>query len=133
MKADGGEQPDNDLRELEFKKNQYGPTAEAIALRYQRGLFLPVTAVGALDKAAAEQAANDLFLKLLDRFTVQGRNTCDKKTAHSYAPTAFAATPEGKGKRKELADAMERLFNAGKIRVENYGRASRPASKIVRA
>jgi RecA-family ATPase len=132
VKADGGEQPDNDLRELEFKKNQYGPTAEAIALRYQRGLFLPVTAVGALDKAA-EQAANDLFLKLLDRFTVQGRNTCDKKTAHSYAPTAFAATPEGKGKRKELADAMERLFNAGKIRVENYGRASRPASKIVRA
>ena len=40
-KADDGEQPDNDLRELEFKKNQYGPSGETIVLRYQRGLFLP--------------------------------------------------------------------------------------------
>ena len=31
-----GEQPDNDLRELEFKKNQYGPLGETIVLRYQR-------------------------------------------------------------------------------------------------
>src|SRR5262245_40274367 len=30
VKPDNGEQPDNDLRQLEFKKNQYGPTAEAI-------------------------------------------------------------------------------------------------------
>ena len=28
IKADDGEQPDNDLRELEFKKNQYGPIGE---------------------------------------------------------------------------------------------------------
>ena len=42
VKAGDGEQPDNDLRELEFKKNQYGPLGETIALRYQNGLFLPV-------------------------------------------------------------------------------------------
>ena len=40
-KATDGEQPDNDLRQLEFKKNQYGPIGETIVLRYQRGLFLP--------------------------------------------------------------------------------------------
>jgi RecA-family ATPase len=36
-KAEPGEQPESDLRELQFKKNQYGPTGESIVLRYQRG------------------------------------------------------------------------------------------------
>ncbi len=36
-----GDEPDNDLRELQFKKNQYGPLGERIVLRYQRGPFLP--------------------------------------------------------------------------------------------
>jgi RecA-family ATPase len=62
IKATNGEQSDSDLRELEFKKNQYGPIAETIVLRYQRGLFLPVAAMGSLDKLAAEQMADDLFL-----------------------------------------------------------------------
>ena len=52
IKADAGEQPDDDLRELEFKKNQYGPTAETIVLRYERGLFLPIGGAGTLDKLA---------------------------------------------------------------------------------
>jgi RecA-family ATPase len=41
IKQENGEKPDGDLRELEFKKNQYGPTAGTIVLRYPRGLFLP--------------------------------------------------------------------------------------------
>src|ERR1043166_5546357 len=53
IKPDAGEQPDDDLRQLEFKKNQYGPKCETIVLRYQRGLFLPVTGTGSLDKMAA--------------------------------------------------------------------------------
>jgi hypothetical protein len=49
------EQPEGDLRELEFKKNQYGPTdGETIVLRYQRGLFLPEAGVSNLDKLARE-------------------------------------------------------------------------------
>src|SRR6516225_1738673 len=39
VKVADGEQPDNDLRQLEFKKNQYGPLGESVVLRYQRGLF----------------------------------------------------------------------------------------------
>ena len=41
MKAEAGEQPDGDLRQLEFKKNQYGPRGQNIVVRYQNGLFLP--------------------------------------------------------------------------------------------
>src|SRR5690242_4241464 len=39
VKAEPGEQPDGDLRQLEFKKNQYGPRSENIVVRYQNGLF----------------------------------------------------------------------------------------------
>ena len=40
VKAEAGEQPDGDLRQLEFKKNQYGRINKAAVLRYQHGLFL---------------------------------------------------------------------------------------------
>jgi RecA-family ATPase len=68
IKPDSGEQPNDDLRELEFKKNQYGPTAETTVVRYQRGLFLPVPGVGSLEKAAQDQEDDELFLTLLDQF-----------------------------------------------------------------
>jgi RecA-family ATPase len=124
VKPEAGEQPDTDLREIVFKKNNYGPIYQSIVLRYQNGLFLPVPGVTSLDKAAAEQAADTLFLELLDRFNRQGRNVSHKKTAHNYAPTAFASDPDGKGKHKELAAAMDRLFAANKIKVETYGRGA---------
>lgn len=50
-KPDAGEQPDNDLRQLEFKKNQYGPIGETIVLRYQNGLFLPVAGMSGLERS----------------------------------------------------------------------------------
>jgi RecA-family ATPase len=134
IKAADGEQPNSDLREIEFKKNQYGPTDETITLRYQRGLFLPVAAMGSLDKLAAEQDAENLFLELLDKFQAQGRNVSHHKTSNSYAPTVFAKDPKAKapGIRNALADAMERLFAASRIRVEEYGRPSSPSTRLAR-
>src|SRR5262249_60119956 len=37
LEAEDGEQPDSDLRELQFKKNQYGPTGETGVVRYENG------------------------------------------------------------------------------------------------
>ena len=87
-----------------------------------------------LEKLAAEQAADNLFLELLEKFENQGRNVSHLKTAHAYAPTMFSRDPKAKapGIHKTLADAMERLFAAAKIRVDNYGRPSNPHSRIVR-
>src|SRR5262245_52995107 len=82
VKPENGEQPDNNLRELQFKKNQYGPKAEAVVVRYQNGLFLPVPGVSSLDKAAREAEVGQLFLTLLDRYSRQDRNLSDKVKAN---------------------------------------------------
>lgn len=132
-KAEAGEQPDTDLRELEFKKNQYGPTGESIVLRYQRGLFLPEGGLSSMDKLARQAKADEVFLDLLRRFTTQGRNVSHNLSSPTGAPASFAAEPEAKKYRiskDALRDAMSRLFAADKVCVEEYGRPSRPYSRL---
>jgi RecA-family ATPase len=133
VKAPDGEQPESDLRELEFKKNQYGPIGEATVLRYQHGLFLPEAGVGSLEKLARETAADQLFLDLMQRFAGQGRNISDKPNAPTYAPNALAEDAEAKRlglRRADFKAAMARLFSANKIHVETYGRPSRPYTRL---
>jgi RecA-family ATPase len=132
IKPDDGEQPDNDVRELEFKKNQYGPTCESIVLRYQGGLFLPVAGASSLDQAAREQQADEAFLELLRRYTSQNRYVSDKKSP-AYAPALFAKEDIAKAAgltNISLAAAMRRLFASGKIWNEPCGRPSRPQYRI---
>jgi RecA-family ATPase len=130
---DADDQADNDLRELQFLKNQYGRKGHAIRLHWQNGLYLPVQSQGTLDALAAERKADDLFLKLLRRFADEGRNVTDKKGT-SFAPAIFADEPEAKKAKvtnKALADAMRRLFAANKIRVVTEGPASKQRTRIV--
>ena len=126
------EEPDPDLRVLEVMKSNYGPVGEAITLRWKDGLFLPVNGTGGLDKLAAEQRSDEVFLTLLAQFESQGRNVSDKPTAPSYAPAMFCKEQAAKGIPKAaLADAMRRLFASNQIHVGHYGRPSRPYSKLV--
>jgi RecA-family ATPase len=134
VKDEAGEQPDSNVREWQFKKNQYGPTAETIGLRYERGLFLPIGGAGTLDKVAREAKADETFRGKIIEFDRQGRNTSHKQNAPTYAPTEFAKEPEAKAagiKKKDFEDAMRRLLAAGKIRVEPYGPPSRGWTKLV--
>ena len=65
----------------------------------------------------------------------QGRNVSHFKNVTNYAPAMFAKDPKAKAMprvTKALTDAMERLFAAKKIKVENYGRPARPNTRIVR-
>jgi RecA-family ATPase len=133
IKPEAGEQPDGDIRELQFRKNQYGPMGEAIALRYQHGLFLPEPGTSSLDKLARGQKAEETFLALLTRYEREGRNVSDKPSSNACAPAVFSKEKEARSvglRREDLADAMRRLFEAGKIHVENYGRPSRPYSRL---
>jgi len=133
IKAEADEQPDTDLRELVFKKNQFGPMSASIVLRYRNGLFLPEASMSGLDKIARQAKADDVFLDLLKRFTSEGRNLSHNAGSRTYAPTIFTSETEAKKhqlRKVELEAAMNRLFEAKKIHVENYGRPSRPYTRI---
>ena len=134
VKAEAGDQPNSDLRQLEFKKNQYGRLSETIVLRYQNGLFLPERGLSNLDKAAREAEADQTFLVLLNRFSAAGRNVSHKSSSPgNYAPKVFAAEAEAKTanlRKAELEVAMRRLFADEKIVVEPYGKASNPHERI---
>src|SRR5262245_9350284 len=130
VKPAADEQPDSALRQVEFKKNQYGPKAETVVVRYERGLFLPVPGIGSLEKAAQDQQDDDRFLIALDQAEQQGRTVSDSINANNYAPTMFSrATGIPKAR---LAAAMERLFTAGKIQMMPYGPPSKGWRKLVR-
>jgi RecA-family ATPase len=133
VKATEGEQPNGDLRELQFLKNQYGPLGETIVLRYQRGLFLPEIGMSNLDKVAREAKVDAAFLFLLARFTEQGRNVSEKPNANSFAPTIFAkeeaATKHGI-RKADLEGAMRRLFASNKIHVEPYGKPCKGFTRL---
>jgi RecA-family ATPase len=132
IKPEDGEEQDNDLREIVFKKNNYGPISESIVVRYNNGLFLPVPGVGSLDRAAQEMKADEIFLDLLYRFTKENRNV-GTSSSRNYAPALFAREDEAKHAgitSKALEAAMRRLFAAGKIWNENYGKPSRPSYRL---
>jgi RecA-family ATPase len=126
-------EPATDLRKLEVMKSNFGRAGEIINLRWRDGIFDIVPGEGSIEKVAADTAADDLFLTLLRRFTEQGRHVIDKPCG-TYAPTVFAEEPAAKAAKvgkDTLADAMRRLFTAGKITVLTEGRPSKRRSRLV--
>lgn len=121
-----------DMREIVFKKSNYGPLADSMILQWREGMFLPKGSLSTMDQAAMERRVENAFLALLRRSNEEGRTVGHKK-GPSYAPAIFAATNEAKDDRitsKMFEAAMERLFRAGTIINEQYGRPSRPAYRI---
>jgi RecA-family ATPase len=130
-KADAGDSEacDNDLRELEFKKNQYGPTEQTIVLRYQNGLFLPERSMSSLDKLAREARVEEVFVRGLRTLEGRGLTAMAGRTSTSYGPTLVADLPEAKADRitkRELEEAKDRLLDKQRIHV---GRTEGPPSK----
>lgn len=124
---------DKELRVLEVRKNNYGPEAENILLRWRNGVYSPEPNFGSFEQLAAKQKASDLFLTLLRRFHDQDRNVSDQRSP-SYAPTVFAQEPEAtaaKVKASDFAAAMTRLFADNKIRVVEQGPPSRRRRRVV--
>jgi RecA-family ATPase len=134
VKATDGDEPDGDLRELEFKKNQYGPTGETIVLRYQRGLFLPEAGISNLDKAAREMKVDEIFLRGLSQIIQQGRDAIAGENSPDFGPALIADLPEAKKERvrkKDLKQAMGRLLAADKIHIGKTDGAPSKAKKCL--
>jgi RecA-family ATPase len=133
LKTDGGEELDPDLRQIEFMKNQYGKLEEGILVRWKSGVFVPEPKLGSFEQMASDRRADELFLKLLADYDKQGRYVSHKRSP-TFAPAMFAKEPEAqaaKVTKVALEAAMNRLFTNGKIKAQDYGKPSRPYSRIV--
>jgi hypothetical protein len=105
------------VRVLETAKSNYGPIGQAVRLQWATGGLQLEQAQGSLARIAEETKVDDLFLRLLDKFSAQGRDV-RSTTGSGYAPGEFEDDPEAKAagvKAKALKAAMARLFEAGKV------------------
>ncbi|SHH16821.1 RecA-family ATPase [Bradyrhizobium erythrophlei] len=108
---------DAGIRVLETQKSNYGPTGQPIRLQWATGGLRLEQGPSSLVRLAEDAKVDDLFVRLLDKFSAQGRDV-RSTTGSGYAPAEFEDDPEAKVagvKAKALKVAMARLFEAGKI------------------
>ena len=110
----------------------YAAIGSAMTLRWSCGVFvLDGEQSGAPAPAEAKAEADAVFLRLLTRFNHQGRRV-GATPAANYGPTMFEKEEDARGFRKRaLHAAMSRLLDAGAIRIEETGPASRRRSHLV--
>lgn len=129
---DSGDRPDGNLREIFWKKSNYGPVSESIVLQWKDGLFLPVAGITSFDAMAQAALADDVFIAVLKRLTRENRWVSVKPGAN-YAPAKFAQEAEAKKanvRKDALTAAMLRLFERNVIWNLAYGKPSRSSFRI---
>jgi RecA-family ATPase len=126
------EEEEATFRELEVVKSNYGPAGEKVRLRWEDGSFVLKGAQSTPQQAATFRKIDDLFLKLLDKRTAQGRRVYPTRGS-GFAPSVFATDPEAAGiTAKAFATSMERLFTERKIVNTEEGPPSKRVTRIVR-
>jgi RecA-family ATPase len=129
--GEGGEIEDSAARILSLKKSNYGPPVRDIKLRWRDGAFVFHPETGS---SAYKLSADDIFLQLLDKMMAEGVTLSRLSKSSNYAPRLFANRPERAGYNKHAFTlAMERLFAAGKLRLEDYLSSRKPYQRIVRS
>ncbi|QDB99737.1 hypothetical protein FGU64_04560 [Mesorhizobium sp. 8] len=119
------------LRTLHVAKSNYGGVGASVQLRWHAGAF--VLAGGTVSQAEANAEADRVFLDMLDRYTAEGRHV-SPNPGKTYAPSVFADDGRsGMSDSRALADAMNRLFGAGAIRVVEDGPPSKRREHIARS
>jgi RecA-family ATPase len=124
-----------ETRVLEFQKSNYSAIAEQIELKWANGLYLPAAIPSAPEQAAANNAADAMFLQLLEKCERNGDNASPKRTSNNFAPCVFANTPEARKahlSRQHFEDALDRLVAADQIAITTYGAPSKRAARLVR-
>jgi RecA-family ATPase len=118
-------------RILSLEKTNYGPPGGELAIHWQNGVYVLDSESDPVIDGLIHATEDALFLELLALFTEQGQNvTATKGTA--YAPAKMAKHPKAKGyTNKKLADAMQRLLDAKRIKIETDGPPSRQRSRLV--
>lgn len=126
-----GRDADPDVRTLKVMKANYGAAGDEMTVRWRAGAFVLDDGKPAEALAFVENRHDDIFLALLRKLSDQGVNVTATPCS-TYAPTVFMKHSEAKGlKRENLADAMRRLMDTGRVRMVTEGSASRKRSRLV--
>jgi RecA-family ATPase len=128
-KAEPGEPPDSDLRELSHKKSNYSPVGTSLVLRYKNGLFLPEAGLSSFEKAERELKAEGAFLSGLQRLHDQGQPLSPQTNSSYYAPRLIGSTEKG-FRLKEFEAAQERLLEKRQVHVRKEGKPSRQSPRL---
>lgn len=130
-KTNGDEEEDdkfNAPRELSFKKNQYGPEARPVVLKWQKGLYLPVAGSTTLETAHNEAQAEE---RIREALADGNLNLSSSSFSNSnYLPKRLA----GDGVAfADLKAVMLRLLKEGKLKVESRGFGQSKRQRLVLA
>jgi RecA-family ATPase len=129
--SSSGTEPDQHLRVLDRAKSNRSRRGVKIGMRWCEGHFAIETLSDVADAMSLERAKTT-FLKLLASYTTEGRNVSHQATSPNFAPKLFAGDERAKGLTKAvLMKSMNLLFAEKRIRAEDYGRPSRPNSRLV--
>lgn len=131
VKDEAGKEPDVDARVLRLMKTNYARSGDEIKVRWDGGIFKVATSGGnPFNHYGAQENAERIFLELLSAYGAEGRNVA--AAGPTYAPALFAKDARADGlNRRALADAMNRLFQSHRIRVEEFGPPSRRRTRII--
>ena len=124
---------DPDLRLLSLKKANYGPETADMRLYRRAGVFVTQDTSSTAPRSQLEERAriDSLFLEFLGVMTERGSNV-SPNPGPNYAPAMFVKQARAAGIAKSaLLAAMDRLFTAGRIRIETTGSPSRPRQRLV--
>ncbi len=122
---------DTDLRELKVMKANYSARGAVTRLRWSDGRFIVEGGDNPLERAAGDDKAEAVFIRLLLERNTQGRHVSSKK-GPGYAPKVLAEMPNAEGfTPKALTAAMERLFVAGRLLDAEYGPPSKRRSQLI--
>lgn len=121
---------DVNIRVLKTMKSNRAAIGGQIVVRYDKGMFVREEASTLNARDAAHQADN-VFLSLLAQFDREGRTVSDMP-GPNYAPKIFSEHADANGVTKlAIKRAMDRLFKAGRIKVEVSGPPSKQRRMVV--
>ena len=115
---EGDSEVDPDARVLRTMKANYAAKGGEISMRWHQGIFAVGERSGAdVVLSTRQMRADAVFLELLKTYADQGRFV-GASPSPTYAPAVFVRDPKAAGiAKKDLEGAMNRLLEAGRIRL----------------
>lgn len=126
-----GDGEDPAARELEVMKANYGAIGDKMRFRWDAGVFVADSATEPAMMGAINKKVDDLFVALLSKFNRLGQRV-GVSTGTNYAPAKMVKHDDAKGfNKRQLEQAMQRLLEAGAIKLIWEGPPSHQRQKLI--